>query len=448
MLDAEPGPSSSSSLPTATWRRRASSTTRLAAVPQRRTRQLHRAQRRRRRRHRSRSPRSTSCRRRPSTPTSNCRPAASATSRPATARRCRSTSCCPARPRPAPTRPWSSTPATSRPTPTAVGFPPAVHRPRLRLRRRQHARQRLQRRLVPVLRGRPAARRLRRHRDDRRRAVGRSATAVGMVGVSYPGISQLFVAATQPPSLAAITPLSVIDDSYRGVLYPGGILNTGFARRVDAARMDSTTRAAGPGVGGRPHRRRRHRVRGQPAPAAAEPGPRRRDRRATRSGPTELGDPLAPRTFVDQIEVPVLPRRRVAGRADRRPLRHDARPVHRHRPLLRHARQRPAHRVDRAPACSPGSSSSSTSTSPSASRRWPSPGRRRRSSPATIFGTDEVDAAARPVRRPDLRASAGRVRVRAADPGAVRGGRRRRRAARHADAPLVARSSSRGRSPA
>ena len=52
---------------------------------------------------------------------------------------------------------------------------------------------------------------------------------VGMVGISYPGISQLFVASTRPPSLAAITPLSVIDDSYRATLYPGGILNTGFA---------------------------------------------------------------------------------------------------------------------------------------------------------------------------------------------------------------------------
>ena len=52
---------------------------------------------------------------------------------------------------------------------------------------------------------------------------------VGMVGVSYPGISQLFVARTQPPSLAAITPFSVIADSYRSTLYPGGILNTGFA---------------------------------------------------------------------------------------------------------------------------------------------------------------------------------------------------------------------------
>jgi hypothetical protein len=51
----------------------------------------------------------------------------------------------------------------------------------------------------------------------------------GMVGISYPGISQLFVAATRPPHLAAITPMSVIADTYRGVLYPGGILNTGFA---------------------------------------------------------------------------------------------------------------------------------------------------------------------------------------------------------------------------
>ena len=51
---------------------------------------------------------------------------------------------------------------------------------------------------------------------------------VGMVGISYPGISQLFVAATQPPHLAAITPLSAIDDT-RATLYPGGIFNDGFA---------------------------------------------------------------------------------------------------------------------------------------------------------------------------------------------------------------------------
>ena len=52
---------------------------------------------------------------------------------------------------------------------------------------------------------------------------------VGMVGLSYPAISQLFVASTQPPGLAAITPLSVFDDTARGVLAPGGIFNEGFA---------------------------------------------------------------------------------------------------------------------------------------------------------------------------------------------------------------------------
>ncbi len=52
---------------------------------------------------------------------------------------------------------------------------------------------------------------------------------VGMVGLSYPGISQVFVASTQPPNLAAITPLSIYDDTVRGVLAPGGIFNEGFA---------------------------------------------------------------------------------------------------------------------------------------------------------------------------------------------------------------------------
>ena len=51
---------------------------------------------------------------------------------------------------------------------------------------------------------------------------------VGMMGISYGGISQLFTAATRPPSLAAIAPLSVIDNT-QTTLYPGGILNTGFA---------------------------------------------------------------------------------------------------------------------------------------------------------------------------------------------------------------------------
>lgn len=51
---------------------------------------------------------------------------------------------------------------------------------------------------------------------------------VGMTGLSYPGITQLFVAKTKPPGLAAITPLSVIGNTAT-TLVPGGILNDGFA---------------------------------------------------------------------------------------------------------------------------------------------------------------------------------------------------------------------------
>jgi uncharacterized protein len=51
---------------------------------------------------------------------------------------------------------------------------------------------------------------------------------VGMTGLSYPGISQLFVARARPPSLAAITPLSVIGSTYT-TGRPGGIFNDGFA---------------------------------------------------------------------------------------------------------------------------------------------------------------------------------------------------------------------------
>jgi uncharacterized protein len=69
---------------------------------------------------------------------------------------------------------------------------------------------------------------------------------VGMMGISYGAISQLFVAETEPPDLAAIAPLSTIDSSAT-TLYPGGLLNTGFAlawseqRQSDAAPASPTT---------------------------------------------------------------------------------------------------------------------------------------------------------------------------------------------------------------
>jgi len=52
---------------------------------------------------------------------------------------------------------------------------------------------------------------------------------VGMVGLSYPGITQLFVASTNPPSLLSIAPFSVLADSVSSTLLPGGMVNEGFA---------------------------------------------------------------------------------------------------------------------------------------------------------------------------------------------------------------------------
>ena len=52
---------------------------------------------------------------------------------------------------------------------------------------------------------------------------------VGMVGLSYSGITQLYTAATRPPSLAAILPQSVIRDSWEQA-WPGGVYNAGFTR--------------------------------------------------------------------------------------------------------------------------------------------------------------------------------------------------------------------------
>lgn len=53
---------------------------------------------------------------------------------------------------------------------------------------------------------------------------------VGMVGLSYSGITQLFAGSTQPPSLAALAPLSVIEDAWQ-MSWPGGIYNAGFTKQ-------------------------------------------------------------------------------------------------------------------------------------------------------------------------------------------------------------------------
>jgi predicted acyl esterase len=130
---------------------------------------------------------------------------------------------------------------------------------------------------------------------------------VGMLGVSYGGISQLFVAATAPPSLAAIAPLSVIDDS-KTTLYPGGLLNTGFAlmwakQRAHDARPASVS-------GGQPWALQR--IRGGDRTCKANQALHTEavdllaKVRANQFYVPKVADPVAPSTFVHRIKSPVF----------------------------------------------------------------------------------------------------------------------------------------------
>jgi uncharacterized protein len=65
---------------------------------------------------------------------------------------------------------------------------------------------------------------------------------VGMVGLSYSGISQLYTAATNPPHLAGVTAQSVIADPWLQA-WPGGIYNSGFT----AQWIKQRNQAAAPG---------------------------------------------------------------------------------------------------------------------------------------------------------------------------------------------------------
>ena len=127
-----------------------------------------------------------------------------------------------------------------------------------------------------------------------------------MVGISYPGISSSSSAGTQPPHLAAIAPLSVIADTYRGTLYPGGILNNGFA--VDWAEERQARRPSPDGQGWAQKRidDGDADVRGQPVLRARTTTSSSDDRGEPVLRAGQLADALAPTTFVDKIDVPVF----------------------------------------------------------------------------------------------------------------------------------------------
>lgn len=70
---------------------------------------------------------------------------------------------------------------------------------------------------------------------------------VGMVGISFSGFSQIATAATHPPHLAAIAPLSFVGSLY-DLGRPGGIFNNGFAQSWLTERQENARPAPDPGA--------------------------------------------------------------------------------------------------------------------------------------------------------------------------------------------------------
>ena len=130
---------------------------------------------------------------------------------------------------------------------------------------------------------------------------------VGMAGVSYGGISQLFVGATRPPHLAAITPLSVIDNSAT-TLYPGGLLNTGFTVKWVQDRVDDAKPATATDGQGWAYERiqegdqicKANQTLHTAAADLINKIPRNHVYRP------KVADPINPSTFVNRINVPVF----------------------------------------------------------------------------------------------------------------------------------------------
>ncbi|MEO8686743.1 MAG: CocE/NonD family hydrolase [Solirubrobacteraceae bacterium] len=128
---------------------------------------------------------------------------------------------------------------------------------------------------------------------------------VGMMGISYGGISQLFTAQLRPPSLAAISPLSVLDAT-QTTLYPGGMLNTGFAVNWAKERVHDAKPASANGGQAYAYKRVQdgdqtckdnQALHGEAVNLLAKV-------RANAHYKPKVADPLAPITFVKKIGVP------------------------------------------------------------------------------------------------------------------------------------------------
>lgn len=130
---------------------------------------------------------------------------------------------------------------------------------------------------------------------------------VGMIGISFSGISQVFVGGAQPPHLAALAPLSFIANIYESPGFPGGIFNNGFAESWLRERGDDAKPAPEGGQGWA-----RKRVRDGDATCAANQKLRLQTQdpvETTRDLPfytPELMDRRSPETWVRQVKAPML----------------------------------------------------------------------------------------------------------------------------------------------
>jgi len=130
---------------------------------------------------------------------------------------------------------------------------------------------------------------------------------VGMMGISYGAISQLFTAQLDPPDLEAISPLSTIDATAT-TLYPGGILNTGFAVAW-ALQRQQEAEPAGPN-GGQPWAYQQVQSGDQTCQANQVLHGEAADLSAKIAANAyynpAVADQLDPVTFVDKIKVPTF----------------------------------------------------------------------------------------------------------------------------------------------
>jgi uncharacterized protein len=130
---------------------------------------------------------------------------------------------------------------------------------------------------------------------------------VGMMGISYGAISQLFAAQLRPPDLEAISPLSTIDATAT-TLYPGGILNTGFAVAW-AEQRQQEAEPAGPNSG-QPYAYKQIQQGDQTCKANqvlhGEAANLMDKIRANAHYNPPVADPLDPITFVHKINVPTF----------------------------------------------------------------------------------------------------------------------------------------------